>query len=308
MDFSSPSATDMLVIMPPGVQQEASDIFELCEQTPAVGDYATHVCKALLEAIHEHDVSQARFSATWKRLKQIVTEAKAFDFDKQGMAAAITYTIDSRSKYNRELKYSTFVLGELLEDLDTIQAILRVRNNITNIPPAPHANRYFARQRIVYMALKNQFDKYRKKMNSSRNFDIPGDKFGLVPFEDIVLSEDGQTMIWNEEIDDWDLLEDIHPCRSMPGSNWGKFFYDLTPGEFYMKEKRPQIEYSHASPAKRLLDSLQTTHFLANSGRAEGPGTVSHNKLSALIASFFTVSDFFLFKPANHLGHELLVS
>ncbi|CAK7237448.1 hypothetical protein SBRCBS47491_009979 [Sporothrix bragantina] len=160
MELNSPSATDMLVIMPPSVQQEAEDFFNICEQTPTIGEYAMQICKVLLHAIVEHD--------------------------------------------------------------------------------------------------------------------IPGAKFGLVPFEDIVLSEDGQTMIWNEEIDDWDLLEDIHPCKNVPGSNWGKFFYDLTPGEFFTKNKRPQVEYSHASPAKRLLESLQTTHFLATSGTTGGSGPVNN--------------------------------
>ncbi|CAK7275594.1 hypothetical protein SEPCBS57363_006785 [Sporothrix epigloea] len=268
MEISGPSATDMLVIMPPSIQQEARDLLENFDEISATGDCGKRICKAFLKAIYEHDASQTRFSAAWRHLKETVAEAKSFDFDKEGIAATIKYTFESRGKYATQLKYLTSILDELLKEQEKIEAILLLLKGVAFVAPPTQAYNYFTRQRTVYAAMKRQFGYYRAGMNSCRAFEIPGEKFGLVPFEDIILSEDGQTMIWNEEIADWDLLEDIHPCKYVPGSDWGKYFYDLTPGEFFMKNGRAQVEYSHASPAKRLLESLQTTHFLATSGSA----------------------------------------
>ncbi|CAK7199545.1 hypothetical protein SEUCBS139899_002225, partial [Sporothrix eucalyptigena] len=272
------SKVDMLIIMPPSIEQEAKYMLNFCGRMPNIDESTWQVYEKHLELVLVHDATQARFQAARNQLKQIVAEAKSFNAEEKGIAGSLTFMSESRQKYSAELKHCAFVLDELLEQVDEISSVLNKLSGLTNVPPASQANRYFARQHIVYSTFKQHFHKYRKNLNSNGLFRVPGEEFGLVPFQDIVLSEDGQLMIWNDEIDDWDLPEDIHPCRHVPGSNWGKFFFDLTPSEFYMKEKRPQIDWTHASPARRLLESLQTTHFLANSGTADGSGSTIEAK------------------------------
>ncbi|KJR89586.1 uncharacterized protein SPSK_06310 [Sporothrix schenckii 1099-18] len=271
------SAADMLVIMPPGILEEVKDFFDSCHASATIDPKAAEKSHEFLDAMYDHDANQTRLYMGQRELRSIIAEAKSFDAEKVGMAAAITFMFDSRSKNLEELEFCLSVLDELLSDTDTIKSLLHTLQGFDNTPPTSTFDQYITRQRIVYTAFKKLYLMCKASLNSQQKRYIPGEQFGMIPFEDIMYSSDGQVLIWNDSLDDWDLPDDVHPCRNMPGSNWGKFFYEMTPGDFFTKEKRPTVEWAHASPLKKVLESLQTTHFLASSA-TPGPALDSSSE------------------------------
>ncbi|KAL1896299.1 hypothetical protein Sste5346_004682 [Sporothrix stenoceras] len=272
------SACDMLLIMPPGILGNVHDLFESCHASATINPKAVEASQELLDAMYDHRCNQQRFYAARKELKESVAEAKSFDAEKAGLADALDFTLNSRTKYHDSVKFLLSVLGELQADTAALNSVLKKLQCFDNLPSTSYVVWYIGRQRAVYAAFKKLFEKIKRKLNSRRNKPYPGEEYGLRPFEDIMYGTDGQILMWNDIIEDWDLPEDIHPCREMPGSNWGKFFYEMTPGEFYSKEKRLKVEWLHPPPLKKLIESMQTTHFLANSAT---PGPEYNMKLAA---------------------------
>lgn len=266
------SACDLLLIMPPGILGNVHHLFESCHASATIDPKAAEASHEFLDAIYGHSCNQQRFFTARKGLKEKVAEAKSFDHEKAGLADALNFTLYSRTEYHDSVKFLLSVLDELQADIDTLDSVLLKLQRFDNIPSTSYLAWYIGRQRVVYAAFKRLFEKIKSKLNSRRNKPYPGEEYGLKPFEDIMYGTDGQILMWNDIIEDWDLPEDIHPCRDMPGSNWGKFFYEMTPGDFYTNEKRSKVEWLHPPPLKKLVESMQTTHFLANSAT---PGPVS---------------------------------
>ncbi len=278
--------------MPVNIMEEGKNLIDVFRNTPGIDPKITDISDTLLEGICTHEINQARLSTVWKEIKAAISENRAIvgDVPKLESAKYITSIFESRREYRNHLINGVSLLEELLADLSKLETNLQALQNWIAAPQIALLKKYTTGQRNIYANLKGKFESNMESMNSCHDSSIPGEEYGLKPFEDIVLSEDGHVLLWNPELEDWDFPEDFHPCRQMAGSSWGKFHYDMTPGEFFLKDQRQFIEWTHPSVSKKLLDHLEETHLAVGPEVSEQVCLLKEYVESKLQAPFWYLS------------------
>ena len=262
----SQTSADELVGTPPHILREASQLTTICQDMATLSPEINSTVQSLFDDIISHEEKQQEFLAARHSLKELVTAMKAKT--RISMAAGIMVLLDMYPLYDKRASACIAILDSLILEAKSILARFQVLQGCIDVPSTSTLRQFFAEQHATYHAFKDKYSK-NANHNSCRWKDAPGAEFGMKPFEDIVFAWDGTIMVWDEEFGDWGWLEHYHPCRYMPGSDWGKFFHDLTHGDFWLRDQRPIVDWVHAAPAKALLDRLQADHRRAiatNSG------------------------------------------
>nr|AGS32058.1 MAT1-1-2 [Leptographium procerum] len=175
--------------------------------------------------------------------------------DSNDLSKSLRCMIDSNANISRYLSRAIHVNQKLLSGAAIIRAKIRALQVSGNLPGAEHLSKYMTDHLDIYLQNVSTLDHQNKKMNSLSHISAPGADYGLKPFDDIMLDYDCRVLVWNEEDLGFELADDMHPCRKVPGSAWGKMIYDRsTPGSFFSKEPQNTVEWSHVAPTKRLLE------------------------------------------------------
>lgn len=235
------------------------DIISVFETSIVSDSRSGSFARGVMESILDHKEYQQRFISTMKKLNdagQVYSDFKKGP-DANDVPKALRCMIDSNASFSRYLSRAIRVNQKLLSSAVTIKAKTRALQVHGNLPGTDHLSKYMTDHIEIYSANMSTLARQNENMNSLSHMTAPGADYGLKPFDDIMLDNNGQVLIWNEEDLDWELADDMHPCRKVPGSAWGKMIYDRsTPGSFFSKKPQSTVEWSQVAPTKRLIRDL----------------------------------------------------
>nr|AGH03151.1 mating type protein [Leptographium lundbergii] len=243
------------------------DIVSICEANIGSGSRSSSFARGVLEMILDHKETQERFNTAMEKYDaagQVYTDFhKGPDTD--DIAKGLRCMLDSNRDVSHYLSKAIRVNEKLLSGAAKITAKIRALKVAGDLPGTDDVLKYMTEHAEAYSKNKSALTVLNERMNSLSEMKAPGEDYGLKPFDDIMLDYNGQVLVWNEEDLDWELADDMHPCRKVPGSAWGKMIYDRsTPGSFFSKRCRSTVEWSNVAPARRLVEDLHDvyTHAL----------------------------------------------
>nr|AHL24886.1 mating-type protein MAT1-1-2 [Ophiostoma himal-ulmi] len=255
------SGADRLVETPFHILQNASHLTETCQGMSSLSCGVKALVQSLFDDLVSHEEKQQEFLLARLHIKSLVEGMRTKDSN--SAAAGVLILMDLYPAYIERLVACNAVLDDLILRANSLLLRFQILQACIDVPSTSTLRKFVTEQKAAYCAFR---DKYKKETshNSCRWRDAPGAEFGMKPFEEIVYAWDGTIMIWDNEFDDWGWLEHYHPCRYMPGSEWGKFYHDLTHGDFWVLDQRPIVDWTHAAPANAILSHLETEYRRAS--------------------------------------------
>lgn len=228
--------------------------------------------QSVLDDLIRHEQKQQEFILARICLKKLVEGMR--EKDKASAAAGVVALMYDYSDFKAQLSPCISILDELVTGAKSLLSRIQVLQAFIDVPSTSTLRKFVAEKKAVYCAFRDKYKK-EKNHNSCRWTDSPGAEYGLKPFEEIVYAWDGTIMLWDNEFEDWGWLDHYHPCRYMPGSEWGKFYHDLTHGDFWLDDQRPIVDWMHAAPAKAILGHLETEYRRADEANRDKAPTGS---------------------------------
>nr|AGH03167.1 mating type protein [Leptographium clavigerum] len=242
------------------------DIVSICEANIGSDSRSSSFARGVLKMILDHKETQERFNSAME--KYFAAGQVYTDFHKgpntDDIAKGLRCMLDSNRDVSHYLSKAIRVNEKLLSDAAKITAKIRALTVAGDLPGTDDVLKYMSKHAEAYSKNKSALAVLNGRMNSLSDMTAPGEDYGLKPFDDIMLDYNCQVLVWNEEDSDWELADDMHPCRKVPGSAWGKMIYDRsTPGSFFSKRRRNTVEWSNVAPTRRLIEDLHDVYTQA---------------------------------------------
>nr|AGH03154.1 mating type protein [Grosmannia huntii] len=252
--------------MPEDAVHTMEDIVSICEANIGSDSRSSSFARGVLEMILDHKETQGRFNSAMK--KYLAAGQVYTDFhkspDTDDIAKGLRCMLDSNRDVSHYLSKAIRLNEKLLSGAAKITAKVRALKAAGDPPGTDDVLKYLSEHTEAYSENKSALSVLNERMNSLSDMTAPGEEYGLKPFDDIMLDYNGQVLVWNEEDLDWELADDMHPCRKVPGSAWNKTIYDRsTPGSFFSKRRRSTVEWSNVAPARRLIEDLHDVYTQA---------------------------------------------